>query len=77
MARALNFQISGVEGLYCLCSENKGTDQLHGYRTADLRLCFHICKKQISYDAAQIEQHQGLQYIIGFCGLFFSPFLSN
>ena len=27
------------------CSENKGADQLRGYREADLRLCFHICKK--------------------------------
>ena len=25
---------------YCLCSENKGTDQLRGNRSADLRLCF-------------------------------------
>ena len=27
-----------------LCSENKDPDQLPGYHTADLRLCFHICK---------------------------------
>ena len=33
-----------VEGLYYLCSENKGADQLRGYREADLRLCFRICK---------------------------------
>ena len=26
---------------------NNGTDQLHGYHTSDLRLCFHICKKQV------------------------------
>ena len=32
-------------GLYYLCSENKGADQLRGYRKADLRLCFRICKK--------------------------------
>ena len=24
-------------------SENKGADQLRGYREADLRLCFRIC----------------------------------
>ena len=30
-----------------LCSENKGTDQLRGYREADLRLCFRICKKPV------------------------------
>ena len=27
-----------------LCSENKGADQLRGYREADLRLCFCICR---------------------------------
>ena len=31
--------------LYYPCSENKDADQLRGYREADLRLCFHICKK--------------------------------
>ena len=30
-----------------LCSGNKGADQLCGFRTADLRLCFRICKKQV------------------------------
>ena len=33
--------------MYKLCSDNKGADQLHGYREADLRLCFHICKKPV------------------------------
>ena len=28
-----------------MCSENKGADQLRGYREADLHLCFRICKK--------------------------------
>ena len=27
-----------------MCSENKGADQLRGYREADLRLCFRICR---------------------------------
>ena len=47
------------ERLYYLCSENKGTDQLCGYRRADLCLClrlcknrFHICKNNYSHDAA-------------------------
>ena len=47
MARGLEFQIYKVKGLYYLCSENKGADQLRGYREADLRLCFRICKKQV------------------------------
>ena len=35
-----------------MCSENKGADKLRGYREADLRLCFRICKN--SHDAAQL-----------------------
>ena len=30
-----------------MCSENKGADQLRGYREAGLRLCFRICKKPV------------------------------
>ena len=44
VARGLKFQLLKVEGLYYLCSENKGADQLLDYREADLRLCFRICK---------------------------------
>ena len=40
MVRGLKFCIYVEEGLYYPCSENKGADQLHGYREADLRLCF-------------------------------------
>ena len=47
MARGLKFRIEVVNGLYYLCSENKGADQLHGYREADLRLCFRICKQPV------------------------------
>ena len=44
MARGLKFRIYKVEGLYYLCSENKGADQLRSNREADLRLCFRKCK---------------------------------
>ena len=27
-----------------MCSENKGTDRLRGYREAGLRLCFGLCR---------------------------------
>ena len=47
MARGLKFSIYVVEGLYYLCSANKGADQLRGHRVADLRLCFRICKKLV------------------------------
>ena len=30
--------------MYYPCIENKGADQLRGFREADLRLCFRICK---------------------------------
>ena len=30
--------------MYYPSRENKGADQLHGYREAVLRLCFRICK---------------------------------
>ena len=43
--RDLKFRILKVEGLYYMCSGNKGADELRGYREADLRLCFRIRKK--------------------------------
>ena len=47
MSRGMKFRIKQEEGLSYPCSENKGADQLRGYREADLRLCFCICKKPI------------------------------
>ena len=47
MARGLKFRIKVVEGLYYPYSVNKGADQLCGYRTTDLRLCFRICKNPV------------------------------
>ena len=41
---SLKFWILEKEGLYYLCSENKGADQLRGYHEADLRLCFRKCR---------------------------------
>ena len=46
-SRRLKFWSYEVEGLYYLCSENKGADQLRNYCAADLSLCFRICKKPI------------------------------
>ena len=43
-ARSLKFRIYEEEEVYYPCSDNKGADQLHGYREADLRLCFRICR---------------------------------
>ena len=43
-ARSLKFWSSIEEELYYPNSENKGADQLRGYRETDLRLCFRICR---------------------------------
>ena len=40
--------------MYYLCSENKGTDQLHSYCKADLRLGFAYADCWFSHAAAQI-----------------------
>ena len=47
MARGLKFWIKKVKVLYYPSSENKGADKLRGYREADLRLCFRICKSLV------------------------------
>ena len=44
MVRGWKFWIEKEEDLYYPCSENKGADQLRGYREADLRLCFRLSK---------------------------------
>ena len=43
-ARSLKLLIQEEEQVYNPCSENKGADQLRGYREADLRLFFRICR---------------------------------
>ena len=43
-ARSLEFRIKVEKELYYPSSENKGADQLRGYREADLRLCFRLCR---------------------------------
>ena len=43
-ARSLKFWSLVEEELYYPSSENKGADQLRGYREADLRLCFRQCR---------------------------------
>ena len=47
-ARSLKLWIYVEEELYYPCGENKGADQLCSCCTADLRLCFRICKLQVS-----------------------------
>ena len=43
-ARSLKFWSEVEEGWYYPSNENKGADQLRGYREADLCLCFCLCR---------------------------------
>ena len=42
MTRSLKFRIYVEEGLYYLCSKNKGANHLCSYCTADLHLCIRL-----------------------------------
>ena len=41
--------------MYSRYSENIGADQLHGYREADLRLCFAYANNRSSHGAAHMH----------------------
>ena len=43
--------------MYYPSSENKGADQLCGYREADLRLCFRICRLLVLPRGGSILYH--------------------
>ena len=45
--RSLKFRCYVEEELYYPSSENKGVDQLRGYREADLRLCVRQCRSLV------------------------------
>ena len=63
-ARSLKFRSYVEEELYNPCSETKAlisfavtaSDQLCGYREADLRLCFRLCRL-FSHEAAPIIKY--------------------
>ena len=60
MARDLKFWIYVVEEVYYPCSENKGADQLRGYR---LSVVFAYAKFWFSHDAAHIWIGNTLSYL--------------
>ena len=74
MVIGLKYPIWDEEELYNLsslivrvCSENKGADQLHVYREADLRLCFsHMQEADLcSHDKAHFIYNIGYRTDIG------------
>ena len=54
-ARDLKFWLEVEEELYNPSSENKGADQLRGYREADLRLVFACADCWFSHGAAHLK----------------------
>ena len=78
MARGLKFRIYEVEGLQYLCSGNEEADRLCGYREADLRLFFRICKKPVySRRGSIMEGHQMTQPIPGTKYLLFGRLIPD
>ena len=61
------------EELYYPSSENKGADQLRGYREADLRLCFRLCSSLMTTDFVITHFFS----IINMCTMFFNVFHEN
>ena len=52
------------EELYYPSSENKGADQLRGYREADLRLCFHLCRLLFfPWGGSYIQDHKSKLHV--------------
>ena len=47
-ARCLKTHIQEEVEVFYPCSENKGADQLRGYREADLCLCFRVWRLLVS-----------------------------
>ena len=61
MVRDLKFRIKELEGLFYLCSENKGDDQLISCAVTAQLICvfvFAYAKCRFSHDAAHFEQQQ-------------------
>ena len=55
--------------MYYPCSENKGAEQLRGYREADLRLCFRRWRLLVFSRAAYIKnQPKPIKAIIHISG---------
>ena len=67
-ARRWKLWIQKVNELYYPCCEyNLGADQLCSYCTADLRLCFRMCKLFFFHNAAQMKMdslnNSGVQFL--------------
>ena len=67
--------------MYFRCGEDKGADQLRGYREADLRLCFRTSHDtvQIMFVQLTLEQFPKLKVQITLFGLpiIFQSFLTG
>ena len=77
MTQGLKFRIQKVEGLYFLCSENIGADQLRVYCKADLRLCLRISKNPFFSQQGSYVTSIDLLYAEKIAGIARSIFLQT
>ena len=63
--------------MYYPFSENKGTDQLPGYREADLCLCFRKCRLFVFSRVAQIKYYKPIYMYMYFSVHYFRDFFSS
>ena len=52
--------------MYYPCSENKDADQLRGYREADLRLCFRLCKLLVFSCTGSYLSERAIKIVVSF-----------
>ena len=62
MARVLKFYIWKEEGLFYLCSENKGPDQLRSYYKSICVFVFAFVKSRFSRDMAYLDVNRKQKY---------------
>ena len=60
LLEAWNFVFRKERDCTIRCSENKGPDQLRGYREADLCLCFRICKNPVFSRRGSYYMHRNI-----------------
>ena len=63
MARGLKFGIKEVEGLYYLCSENKGAVQLHGMHCTAAQYVQLICAFVFAYSKGRFSHDTACNHL--------------
>ena len=67
MVRGLKCRILEVEGLYYLCKENKGADQLRSYAQLICAFVYAYAKNMFSHDAAHLKAAVQIEIMVKLC----------